>query len=77
MLFSIWCFLTKMKTTTILSIVAIVAAIAAAGLVTTVSFSTPAHALACSQHYNSPGNPQSGQCNSQGKGQFNDNLHFH
>jgi hypothetical protein len=68
-----------MKTTTILSIVAIVAAVAAAGLVTTVSFSTPAHAAACSIHHGSPGKPQSG-CSSSESGTaanafiFNDHL---
>jgi hypothetical protein len=53
-----------MKTTTILSIVAIVAAVAAAGLVTAVSLSTPAHATACNSHIFSPGKPQSACSNS-------------
>jgi hypothetical protein len=68
-----------MKTTTILSIVAIVAAVAAAGLVTTISFSTPAHAGACVIQVNSPGKPHSG-CSGgtgeQGK-TFNNNFHNH
>jgi hypothetical protein len=36
-----------MKTTTTLSIIAIVVAVAAAGLVTAISLSTPANAVAC------------------------------
>lgn len=51
-----------MKTTTILSIVAIVAAVPAAGLVTTVSFSTSAHASACVGQFGSPGQPHSALC---------------
>jgi hypothetical protein len=40
-----------MKTTTILTIIAIVGAVAATGLVSTIGLATPAHAGACSTHF--------------------------
>lgn len=66
-----------MKTTTILTMIAIVGAVAATGLVSTIGLATSAHAAACSTHIDTTTGEQTGSCsspNSHGKA-FNDNLH--
>jgi hypothetical protein len=65
-----------MKTTTILTIVAIVAAVAATGLVSTIGLATPAHAGACSIHFDISTGTSTQHCSDKSQGQtFNNNFH--
>jgi|1186.fasta_scaffold73488_1 hypothetical protein len=69
-----------MKTTTIVTIIAIVGAVATSGLISVIGLSTPAHAAACNTHFDSQTGESKEQCSSQNSldhaNAFNDNNHI-